>query len=119
MPGAMNLHRWNDIPVEQLNPLVARQVVHTQRLTIALLRMKQGAIVPRHQHENEQVTTLEEGRLKFIFDESECILAAGETLEIPSNVPHAVEALEDSLALDLFAPVREDWRRGDDAYLRR
>jgi quercetin dioxygenase-like cupin family protein len=115
----MTLHRWNDIPVEQLNPLLARQVVHTERITMSLLRLKKGAVVPRHQHENEQITTLEEGRLRFVFDDKECDLAAGETLEIPSNVPHSVEALEDSLALDLFAPVREDWRRGDDAYLRR
>ena len=43
---------------------------------------------------------------------------AGEVMEISSNLPHLVEALEDSVAVDLFAPVREDWIRGDDAYLR-
>ena len=116
---AMKLHRWNDVPVEQLNPLVARQVVHSERITMSLLRLRKGAVVPRHQHENEQVTTMEEGRLRFIFDDGESIVSAGESLEIPSNVPHSVEALEDSLALDLFAPRREDWIRGDDAYLRR
>ena len=68
---------------------------------------------------NEQITTLEKGRLRFIFDDNELIVATGESLQIPSNVPHRVEALEDSVALDLFSPVREDWIRGDDAYLRR
>jgi quercetin dioxygenase-like cupin family protein len=37
---------------------------------------------------------------------------------IPGNVPHRVEALEDSVVFDVFAPRREDWIRGDDAYLR-
>ena len=46
-------------------------------------------------------------------------IAAGDSLQIPSNAPHSVEALEDSVAVDLFSPVREDWIRGDDAYLRR
>ena len=115
----MKLHRWNDVPVEQLNALVTRQVVHSDRMTVSLLRLRKGAVVPRHQHENEQITTLEEGRLRFVFDDGEVIVSAGESLEIPSNAPHLVEALEDSLALDLFAPRREDWIRGDDAYLRR
>jgi quercetin dioxygenase-like cupin family protein len=77
-----------------------------------------GGVVPRHSHENEQVTVLEKGRLKFIFDDREQIIEAGQCLQIPSHAPHRVEVLEDSIALDLFAPVREDWVRGDDAYLR-
>ena len=43
----------------------------------------------------------------------------GEVLCIPSNVPHAVEAMEDSVVVDVFAPSRDDWARGDDAYLRK
>lgn len=115
----MKLHRWSEIPVEPLNPLLSRQTVHCDRITIARLTLKKGALVPRHQHENEQVTNLESGRLRFIFDDGEIILAKGDSLQIPSHADHSVEALEDSVALDLFVPVREDWVRGDDAYLRR
>jgi quercetin dioxygenase-like cupin family protein len=68
---------------------------------------------------NEQITTMESGRLRFIFDDQELVVQTGDSLQIPSNVPHRVEALEDSVALDLFSPTREDWIRGDDAYLRR
>ena len=46
------------------------------------------------------------------------VVRAGESLCIPPNVPHSVESLEDSVAVDIFSPVREDWVRGDDAYLR-
>ena len=115
----MKLHRWSEIPIEQLNPLVSRQAVHADQMTIARLVLKKGAVVPRHQHVNEQITNLEQGRLRFLFDEREVIVDAGDSLQIPSDVPHSVEALEDSVAVDLFSPVREDWLRGDDAYLRR
>lgn len=115
----MKLHRWSEIPLEQLNPLVTRQAVHTDRMTIARLGLTKGAIVPRHHHGNEQVTNVKRGLLRFVFDDSEVLVAAGDSLQIPSDAPHSVEALEDSVAIDLFAPVREDWLRGEDAYLRR
>jgi len=111
-------HHWSDIPKEQLNPDCARQVIHADRVTIARLYLRAGAVVPRHSHENEQVTVLESGRLKFIFDDREEIIVGGQCMQIPSNAPHRVDALEDSVAMDVFAPVRADWLRGDDAYLR-
>lgn len=115
----MRLHRWTEIPAEVMNQQVTRQVVHTDTMTIARLSLRKGALVPRHSHHNEQVSTVESGRIRFIFDDGTVEVRAGESLQIPGNVPHAAEALEDSVALDLFSPVREDWLRGDDAYLRR
>jgi len=97
----------------------ARQVIHAERMTIARVYLKKGSVVPRHHHENEQVTVLETGKLRFVFDAGEQILSEGEAFQIPPNAPHLVEALEDSVAIDLFSPIREDWLRGDDAYLRR
>ncbi|MEP7365870.1 MAG: cupin domain-containing protein [Acidobacteriota bacterium] len=114
----MAIHRWDGIEREQLNPLVQRQAIHTERMTMARLFLKAGALVPRHHHENEQCTVLESGRLRFIFDDGENILEAGQVMQIPPNRPHAVEALTDSVALDLFSPRREDWLSGNDAYLR-
>jgi quercetin dioxygenase-like cupin family protein len=115
----VKLHLWNEIPAEALSPQMSRQVIHSQRLTIARLALKQGAVVPSHAHANEQVTTVLTGRLRFLLDGRELELGAGETLEIGSNEAHGVVALEDSTILDLFAPRREDWIRGDDGYLRR
>lgn len=114
----MTLHDWSGITAEQLNPLVSRKCIHTDRMTIARLYLKAGAVVPEHRHENEQVSTVVSGRLTFKLDGREIVVSAGESLQIPSNVPHSVVAEEDSEALDLFAPCREDWIRGDDAYLR-
>jgi quercetin dioxygenase-like cupin family protein len=114
----MQTYNWTAIEEETLNPLISRRVIHTDRMTVCRIRLKKGAVVPMHSHENEQITMLESGVLRFVFNDAEKIIRAGETLQIPSHAPHRVEALEDSLAVDLFSPVREDWRRGDDAYLR-
>jgi quercetin dioxygenase-like cupin family protein len=102
-----------------MNPRLTRQAIHAERLTIARLELMRGALVPEHKHENEQVTMLEKGRLKFVVDGEELILEAGEALAVPPDAPHWVEALEDSVATDVFSPRREDWIRGEDSYLRR
>lgn len=115
----MKLHVWDRIDREQLSPTLSRQVIHTDKLTVARLYLTKGAVVPRHNHVNEQVTLLQKGKLLFRTDDGDHILESGQAMQIPPNMPHMVEALEDSEAVDLFSPVREDWLRGDDAYLRR
>jgi quercetin dioxygenase-like cupin family protein len=115
----MDHYNWSAIPHERLNDLLTRQVVHTGAMTICRLRLAKGAIVPLHQHTNEQVTNVEAGSLRFVVAGEEVVVRAGESLRIPPDAPHMVETLEDSVALDLFVPQREDWIRGDDAYLRK
>ncbi len=115
----MDVETWSEWPVEQLNPLIGRQMAHTGTMTVARILLAKGAHVPRHEHPNEQITNVLEGRLRFVMGDEERIVSAGATVLIPADLPHEVEALEDSIALDVFSPVREDWVRGDDAYLRR
>ncbi len=115
----MGQHTWKSIPVEQMSSLVSRQVLHTENATVARLRLKKGAVVPLHHHVSEQLTMLEEGRLRFVIDGAESEISGGEMMQIRPDAPHSVEALEDSVATDIFSPAREDWIRGDDAYLRR
>jgi len=98
--------------------LIGRQVVHTETMTIARIHLGAGAVVPTHAHPHEQVATVLEGRLRFVVGDEEHEVARGESMFVPGGVPHEVEALEDSLVLDVFSPVRDDWVRGDDAYLR-
>lgn len=115
----MKIYKWDEIEKEQLNPLFSRQVIHGEKMTVARIHLGKGAVVPEHRHANEQITTLERGRLRFQVAGREVVLEAGQTLAVEPDVPHGVEALEDSVALDLFSPAREDWQRGDDAYLRK
>ena len=114
----MSTYKWNEIPQEQMNPQVTRQVIHGQHITIARLGIAQGGSVPTHSHVNEQVMNIISGRLKVILDGIEMVLDGGQSLVIAPNIPHSVEALEDTVAVDVFSPAREDWIRGDDAYLR-
>ncbi len=115
----MKHYRWDDMPRERMNPLFERRVIHADRLTLATVYLKKGCAVPMHSHENEQISNVYHGRLKFEIGGQEVIVGAGEAVHIPSGVPHKAEALDDCVCCDIFTPVREDWLRGDDAYLRR
>jgi len=114
----MKLHNWKQIHEERLNPLATRQMIHGSSITVARLRTRKGSLVPTHSHVNEQITTIEQGAMLFVTPTEKIVVRAGESLVIPPNVPHSVESLEDSVAVDIFSPVREDWVRGEDAYLR-
>jgi len=114
----MQLYNWDEITEEQLSPLVTRKVIHGETITIARLRLRKGCTVPTHSHVNEQLSTIESGVMRLVVGDQEVVVRAGETLRIPPNVPHSAETLEDCVAVDIFSPVREDWLRGEDAYLR-
>jgi quercetin dioxygenase-like cupin family protein len=115
----MQLYEWNRIEKEQLSPTFARQVIHGETMTVARMYLSKGCAVPEHHHHNEQISMVEQGVVRFVVGGVEKTIKAGEVLRIPPHVPHSAEALEDSIAVDLFSPVREDWIRGDDAYLRK
>ena len=114
-------YRWADMAKDELTPLIQRRLVTGERLMLAHVYLARGAVVPRHAHENEQLTYILEGTLRFWLGEDEADMVdvgAGEVLHIPSNVPHKAEALEDTLDVDVFSPPRQDWLDGTDAYLR-
>jgi quercetin dioxygenase-like cupin family protein len=120
MPSVTH-HRWDDIPREELNPLIGRRFISGGEMMIAHVYLAKGAVVPKHEHHNEQLTYILEGCLRFWLgdDESETIdVRAGEVLCIPPHLPHKAEALEDTLDVDVFHPPRQDWLDGSDAYLR-
>ncbi len=100
----MDRYSWNEIPEEEVTPLVSRQTIQMPHLKILRLRIKKGAIVPEHNHLDEQVTILTSGSLRFEMDGKEFVLGAGDVLRIPSDVPHSAEALQDSISTELFLP---------------
>jgi unsaturated pyranuronate lyase len=110
---------WKTMEMEQLNDKLSRQMISGENATISQLVLKKGAAVPRHSHTNEQYSWIISGSLKFIFDDREVLVGAGEILVIPPNVAHAAVALEDTVDVDIFAPRREDWIRKEDSYLRK
>jgi len=121
-PATVKLYRWDDMPKEKVTDRIDRRLVVGERMMLAHVYLAKGAIVPQHAHENEQLTYILEGALKFWIGEDgaqELVVRAGDVLVIPSNVPHKAEALEDTLDVDVFSPPRQDWLDGTDDYLRR
>lgn len=117
---------WSQLVTEKLSPVLSRRMLTAGNITMAQLEMKKGAIVPRHEHPNEQISCVMRGSLLFWLgekagsdeDRDAITVAAGEVLAIPGHVPHRVRAVEDSMAMDIFNPPRADWLSGKDSYLR-
>ena len=109
---------WSSVAIENLNPLLGRQLVVGQNIMLARVLLKKGCFVPEHSHPNEQISYILEGALKFSIDEKEIVVNAGETLIIPPDMPHQADALVDTVSLDVFYPPRADWMSGSDSYLR-
>jgi len=110
---------WSGVELESLNPLLQRQFMVGHQIMLARIILKKGSVVPLHSHHHEQVSYVTEGSLVFSIDGRDITVNAGEVLAIPPHMPHRVEALVDSLSLDIFNPPREDWLSGADNYLRR
>ena len=115
-------YRWDSMKKERVSDMLERRLITGERMMLAHVYLKKGCIVPRHSHENEQLTYILEGALKFWIGEEgkeEITVRAGEVLLIPSNIPHKAEALEETLDVDVFSPPRQDWLEKKDDYLRR
>ncbi|HYU14432.1 MAG TPA: cupin domain-containing protein [Candidatus Acidoferrum sp.] len=120
--AAVTLYRWEDMPRERVTDQIDRRIVTGERIMLAHVYLPKGSIVPRHSHENEQLTYILEGALRLWIGEDESqeiVVRRGEVLHIPSGVPHKAEALEDTLDVDVFSPPRQDWLDGTDDYFRR
>lgn len=110
---------WDEMPKEKVTDTIDRRLVTGERIMLAHVYLEKGSIVPMHQHENEQLTYVLEGGLRFWIesDDAEPIdVTSGQVLTIPSNVPHKAEVLEDTLDVDIFSPPRQDWLDGTDTY---
>jgi quercetin dioxygenase-like cupin family protein len=115
-------YRWDDMPAEPLKGGMSRRLITGKRMMIAHVYLKKGDDVPQHSHNNEQITYILEGALRFWLGaegERELIVRAGEILVIPPDLPHRALALEDTLDVDVFDPPRQDWLAGTDTYLKR
>lgn len=120
--SAVTFYRWNDMPREKVSDLLDRRLITGDRMMLAHVYLKKGCLVPQHQHENEQLTYVLEGALRFWIGanrEQQLDVNAGEVLHLPANVPHEALALEDTLDVDVFSPPRQDWLNKTDDYLRR
>jgi quercetin dioxygenase-like cupin family protein len=114
----MKHFKWSEIPEERINDKFVRKLIWDGGLMMAWMECLKGCIVPPHSHDNEQLTFVVSGSWRFTIDGKTVVVGPGELVYIPPGVVHAAEAMEDLVAYDTFSPPREDWIKGEDAYLR-
>lgn len=112
MSTRAHAYRWSDLAEEHPMARLSRRRIVGDRVMLSEVFLEEGCFVPTHAHENEQVTCVLTGKLRFGIGEegahqNEIVLEAGEVLHLPSNVPHSARALEDTRVLDVFSPVSE------------
>lgn len=112
---------WDDVPVEEVNPQMKRQIITGDRMMVARMQLADGFIVPLHSHDNEQITQVISGRMRFWFGadkENVREYGPGDVVVIPSDLPHEALMLGDVVEMDMWAPPRQDWLDKSDHYLR-
>ncbi len=106
-------HRFltvSDIPEKEIVKGFFGRMIHAESVTVAHFFIEKGSVLPEHQHVHEQVTNVLEGELELTVGGETHVCRAGEVAVIPSHVPHSGRALTDCRVLDVFQPVREDYR---------
>ena len=109
------------MPKEPVSDSLTRRLITGDRMMLTHVYLKKGAIVPLHSHVSEQITYILEGALRLWIGEpeEEVTVGAGSFVVIPPWVPHRAEALEDTVDVDIFSPIRQDWLDGTDTYFHR
>lgn len=112
---------WDEVPEEQVNPSMLRKMVYGDKVMIVKMKFKDGFVVPWHSHENEQISEVISGTIRFWLGEDEEVIDvnAGESLVIPGNVRHKALIIGAVQATDTFSPPRRDWIDGTDDYLKK
>jgi quercetin dioxygenase-like cupin family protein len=100
-----------NLPVKELLPGFEGRMIHTENLTVAYFNIKAGSILPEHSHPHEQLTHVLQGQLEINIEGDIKIVEAGTVAVIPSNKKHSGRAITDCMALDVFQPVREDYKK--------
>ncbi len=100
-----------DIQPQEIAPGFHARFVHTNSMTIAHVQIDAGATLPEHSHVHEQVVNLIDGTFELTVEGESILLEPGKMVTLGSNVPHSGRAITDCRIIDVFHPVREDYRR--------
>ena len=86
------------------------KLIHTQNMSLAYWDVEQGAQVPEHAHMHEQVMQVLEGKFEFTVNGETKVYQADEMVVIPPHIPHGGRAITACKIMDIFSPVREDYK---------
>lgn len=98
-----------------LEGIEQKTLVYGERTLMTEFLLKKGSVLPRHAHPHEQTGYLVKGRIRLSIGSQVADVQVGDSWCTPSHVEHGAEILEDSVAIEVFAPVREEYvpRGGD------
>ena len=99
-----------DITPKQLMEGITGHYAHGQNMSFGFVEIKAGTIMPKHQHVHEQITYIIEGQLDMDIDGIDYSLTPGCYYVIPSNIWHGATAITDCKLIDVFGPVREEYK---------
>ena len=86
-----------------------KNLVHGESTHLTKVKLRRGAVIPEHQHPQEQTGYLISGSLRFFSGDKETIVSVGDCWTFAGDEMHGAEALEDTVVLELFSPLREDY----------
>ena len=93
----------------RINGIEQKTLVYGERTLLGEFLLRKGALVPKHSHPYEQTGYLVSGRMIFTVDDAQFDARPGDSWCIPMNVEHSADVLEDTLVVEVFSPVREDY----------
>jgi len=103
------VHDIGEMKPERISPGLMRRYIQADQSSMAVYDLRKGAKVPVHTHSSEQLSYVQQGRLRFVVGGEAHTLRPGQVIVIPADAPHSIEALENSVEFDFFAPQRGDW----------
>ncbi len=106
----MSFIQLKESPIKTLFPGFKGRLIHSESLTLGYWDIEKGSILPEHSHFHEQITHVLSGKLELTINGETQIVEPGIVAVIPSNIKHSAIALTDCVALDVFTPVREDYK---------
>lgn len=106
----MQVFELNQIDPKELAPGFKAQFIHSENMTFSYWKIDAGSSLPQHAHYHEQVVNMLEGEFELSVGEEHRVLKPGEVVVIPGNVSHGGRAITDCRMLDVFYPVREDYK---------
>lgn len=110
---SMDTLKW-----EKMADKVYRKYAYGSSMTVAYLKLLKGAFIPMHNHPYEQATHILEGKVEVEMQGKKYVVSKGDVLIIPANIPHSFTALEETLDMDIFSPIRMDWINNKATYFK-
>ncbi|MBN1329475.1 MAG: cupin domain-containing protein [Candidatus Heimdallarchaeota archaeon] len=100
----------NKLKEKEVVPGFKGKFVHSENLTIAHWTISAGSSLPDHKHVHEQIVNLISGTFEFNLNGFRSIIEAGSIVIVPSDVLHSGKAITDCYIIDVFYPIREDYK---------